>query len=223
MEKVILRFNLKLTTRVIIIILILISEHIIAQQKVQFTQYMFNNLVINPAYAGADEALSLTFIQRSQWSGVDKSPTTQTLSGHTLFKQKQIGLGLTIINDKIGVHKNLSALSNYAYHLKTGTNSYLSMGVQAGIHNKKSDYASLVGISNNDPKLSNSIISHTFFDFGMGIYFRSPAWHIGISAPELIPETISINDTSSIRLSYVNYFLFSKYKIKLSENMDFEP
>jgi type IX secretion system PorP/SprF family membrane protein len=137
----------------------------VAQQKMQFTQYMFNGLVINPAYAGADEALSLTFIHRSQWAGVENAPQTQTLSAHTLFKRKHFGLGLTIVNDKIGVHKNLSILSNYAYHLRTGKKSALSFGLQAGMNNQKSDYTSLLTAGNNDPKLYNPVLTETFFNF----------------------------------------------------------
>lgn len=210
---------LLLTTMVVFFQLSEIS----AQQKVQFTQYMFNTLVINPAYAGADEALSLTFINRNQWSGVENAPTTQTLSGHTLFKKQHLGVGLTLINDKLGVHKNLSALSSFAYHLKTGKSSYLSMGLQAGVHHKRSDYGSLAGSNNNDPKLSGAILSKAFFDVGAGFYFRSPRLHIGFSAPELIPERISINDTVSVQLSDVNYFLFSRYRFTVTENFEVEP
>jgi type IX secretion system PorP/SprF family membrane protein len=200
-----------------------ISFSALAQQKVQFTQYMFNGLVINPAYAGADEALSLTLIQRKQWSNVEGSPSTQSLSGHTLFKKKHIGLGMTLINDKIGIHKNLSALTSYAYHLKVGQESYLSMGVQAGLHSRKSNYASLVGIANADPKLYDAAVSYTAFDFGMGLYFRSQRLHVGISAPEMLPERFSLNDTVTVKLSNVNFFIFSKYKITLSEAFDLEP
>src|SRR5678815_828640 len=73
-----------------------------AQQLPQFTQFMYNNLVVNPAYAGADEALSLTVLHRSQWTGVDNAPTTQSFSAHSLIRKKQIGLGLTVIRDEIG-------------------------------------------------------------------------------------------------------------------------
>lgn len=193
-----------------------------AQQKVQFTQYMFNGLVINPAYAGADEALSLTFIQRSQWNNVDNAPTTQTLSAHTLVKKKKLGLGLTLVNDKIGVHKNFSAMTSYAYHIRTGTSSYLSMGLQAGIHRTRSDYASLNGAS-NDPKLNDINISETFFDVGAGIYFRSPRFHAGLSAPELLPNKVSLSDTVSVQLDRANLFFFSKYKITVSESLELEP
>jgi type IX secretion system PorP/SprF family membrane protein len=207
----------------LIVCAVLVSFSVYAQQKVQFTQYMFNGLVINPAYAGADEALSLTFLQRNQWSGVENAPSTQTLSAHTLFKKKHFGLGLTFINDKIGVHKNVSALSNYAYHLKVGAKSFLSMGLQAGIHSLRSDYASLLSSTSNDPRVYGSYISRTFFDFGAGLYFRSPRLHVGLSAPELIPETVNLNDSISVHLNKTNMFLFSKYRITLSEIVDMEP
>jgi type IX secretion system PorP/SprF family membrane protein len=195
---------------------------LMAQQKVQFSQYMFSGVVINPAYAGADEALSLTFINRSQWTGVPNAPTTQTLSGHTLAKKKHLGLGLNIIHDKIGVHKNLNVLSQYAYHLQTGRRSYLSMGLQAGFHNRRSDYASLAGAS-ADPRIPNASYSNTFFDFGFGLYFRSPRFHLGVSAPELVPENINVNDTINITLSRANVFIFSKVRLSLSDNLDLEP
>jgi type IX secretion system PorP/SprF family membrane protein len=207
----------------IAVITFLMTGEISAQQKMQFTQYMFNGLVINPAYAGADEALSLTFIQRSQWSGVENAPSTQTLSAHTLFKKRHFGIGLTIVNDRIGVHKNLSVLTNYAYHLRVGEKSYLSMGFQAGINSLKSDYASLVSAANNDPKLYDPIMSRTFFDFGAGFYFRSPRFHFGVSAPELLPQQFTINDTLSVELSKTNFFIFSKYRMTLNENVDLEP
>src|SRR5688572_5583614 len=157
-----------------------------AQQKVQFTQYMFNGLVINPAYAGADEALNLTFIQRKQWANMESSPSTQSLSAHTLFRKNHLGLGFTLINDKIGVHKNLSIITNYAYHLRVGEHSYLSMGLQAGIHNRKSNYASLAGNTTVDPRLFDATIAYTAFDLGMGLYFRSSRLHVGLSAPEIL-------------------------------------
>jgi type IX secretion system PorP/SprF family membrane protein len=214
-----------LNTAGIAILMLLASFPIncLAQQKVQFTQYMFNEVVINPAYAGADEALSLTFIQRKQWANIESSPSTQTLSAHTLFKKKHFGLGATIINDRIGVHRNLSAMSNFAYHLRVGKESYLSMGLQAGIHSRKSDYARLASAANMDPKLFDAAISYTAFDLGMGFYYRSPRLHMGLSAPELLPEEFNLNDTTSITLRDANYFLFTRYTITLNENIDLEP
>jgi type IX secretion system PorP/SprF family membrane protein len=194
----------------------------IAQQRSQFTQYMFTNLIINPAYAGVDEALSLTFIQRKQWAGVEKAPSTQTFSGHTQFIKKHMGLGLVAIHDQIGVHKNIHASMNGAYHLQTGKKSFLSMGMQVGIHHQRSDYASIAG-STYDPKVSNNVISYSALDLGAGFYFRSPKFHAGLSAPDLVPERVNVNDTLSIRLSKMNLFIYSRYIFKISETLDGEP
>jgi type IX secretion system PorP/SprF family membrane protein len=193
----------------------------IAQQRPQFTQFMYNNLVINPAYAGAEEVLSLTLVNRNQWSGVEKAPTTQSFSAHTLLKKKKVGLGLTLISDRIGVHNNTSVLTNYAYHIRVGRQSTLSMGLQVGITNLKSDYASLSGNS-NDPNLSNSI-NETMLGFGTGIYFRSPKVHLGLSAPELVSKSVQLNDTLSVSIRTMNLFGYARYHFTLSKFIAMEP
>jgi type IX secretion system PorP/SprF family membrane protein len=195
----------------------------IAQQKAQFTQYMFNGLVLNPAYAGAEEALSFTLTQRMQWVGVDDAPVTQALSAHSLVKKKNMGLGLSLVNDKIGVHQNLSIMGMYAYHIALKNSSWLSLGIQAGMNNRKSDYASLAGSSFDDPLVATSSISQTSFDVGTGIYFRSPRLQAGISAPGLLPEKSAVNDTMTVHWDRTNYFLFSRYKLAMTANIDLEP
>jgi len=194
----------------------------VAQQKVQFTQYMFNGLVINPAYAGADEKLSLTFINRSQWNGIGGAPTTQTFTAHTLFKKKQFGLGFLLLNDQIGIHRNINASASYAYHIRVDKKSYLSMGLQAGVKSLRSDYALLTGGS-NDPYLNNMVTQQMFFDFTAGIYYRSPRMHIGFSVPELVRQEFRVNDTLVVHLNNINFFLFTRYRFTMSENFDFEP
>jgi type IX secretion system PorP/SprF family membrane protein len=201
----------------------LLATSSLAQQKVQFTQYMFNGLVINPAYAGADEKLSVTVVNRNQWVGIEGAPTTQTLTAHTLFKSKQFGLGMTLVNDQIGIHRNLNASISYAYHIHVGDQSWLSMGLQAGMKNFRSDYASLAMSGGNDPALFNMVTQRTFFDLATGIYYRSPRLHVGLSAPELIRQQFQANDTLSVRLNNINLFLFAKYRFTLNENFDFEP
>jgi type IX secretion system PorP/SprF family membrane protein len=165
----------------------------------------------------------LTFIQRSQWAGVENAPETQTFSGHTLFGKRHIGVGLILINDKIGVHKSLNALTTYAYHLQVAERSFLSMGLQVGINRRQSDYASLIGGATYDPRLNDVSIKKTFLDFGMGFYFRSPKFDAGFSVPELVPGRFDVNDSLTIQLSKSPYFLFSKYRMKASEFIDIEP
>jgi type IX secretion system PorP/SprF family membrane protein len=152
---------------------------------------------------------------------VENAPTTQTLSAHTLVRKKHIGLGLSVINDKIGVYQNLNALSSFAYHIQTGRDSYFSMGLQAGFNNNRANYLSLQGNS-NDPNLANSI-NETYFDFGFGLYFRSPRFHIGISSPQFVPKQIALDKGVNIQVGSSNYFLFSKYRIPLSKSWELEP
>lgn len=192
-----------------------------AQQLPQFSQFMFNNLVLNPAYAGADEALSLTVLHRSQWTGVENAPSTQSFSAHTLVKKKQIGLGLTVMRDRIGVHKNTNLLTNYAYHISIKEGAVLSMGLQLGMANLNSDYASLAGTS-MDPKLVNTI-NETKLDFGAGIYFRSPKFHIGLSSPGLVSQSVSLNDTLSVNRRNANLLGYSRFRFTISESWAIEP
>ena len=194
-----------------------------AQQRVQYTQYMFSGLLINPAYAGAEGPLNIALIQRSQWTGVDGAPSTQTLLAHSLFKEKQMGIGLSVVNDRIGIHRNVNALANYAYHINVGHDTYLSFGLQAGVQNRKSDYLSLIGDANNDPHLHNPQFSHTAFDVGAGVYLRSGDFDMGLSVPEIIPQRLRLNDSLTIELGNRSYFLFSKYRISLNEIIDLEP
>lgn len=196
------------------------QSHIYAQQGPQFTQFMFNNLAINPAYAGAEEALSLTAISRSQWTGVDKAPTTQGFSAHSLFL-KRVGLGLTVIDDRIGVHQNLSAMVSYAYHLPVGRRSYLSMGLQGGVARLKSDYPSLGG-TGNDPKLANRI-NVTKPDIGAGVYFRSPVLDLGVSLMGLLSRSVYFNDTQSANLRNGDLLMYARYRINVSHTLVFEP
>jgi type IX secretion system PorP/SprF family membrane protein len=218
------RYHTGFFTVLLVLILTTMGCRVVfAQQEVQFTQYMFNGLVLNPAYAGTEEALSLTFIQRKQWANIENAPSTQSLSGHTLFKKKQLGIGFSLVNDKIGVHRNLSALTNVAYHLKVSAASFISVGVQAGINSRRSNYGSLASGQTTDPKLYEAQVSYTALDLGMGIYFRSPRVHVGLSAPELLPERFSIYDTIAIKLNNMNLFLFGKYRITVNDNIDVEP
>lgn len=212
-----------LSKSLLVIALIVLNKiDAVSQQKVQFTQYMFNRLMINPACAGMDEALSLTFINRSQWQGLEGAPTTQTLAAHTLFKNRHLGVGLSVANDKIGIHKNFSAFGSSAYHIKVADHSYLSMGIRFGVNHKNSGYISLAGAS-LDPQLYDANISGTNANFGFGVYYRSPKFEAGFSVPELIPEKFIYNDTLTIQLSTAHYFLFSKYSYPLNENLDLEP
>lgn len=197
-----------------------------AQQAIQFSQYFSNQLVINPAYAGADDALSLTIIHRNQWTGINGSPKTTTLSGHTLFKNKHTGLGANLVSDKINIHSNTSFTGIYSYRIQTGASSYLSLGLQAGINYIKSDYASLSGsLQNpNDPNIASKDVSESAIKFGTGLYFINPRLEIGLSAPIIYSSgKVGYADSPTLPSLTPHYFLFTRYKIDLSHHVQLHP
>jgi type IX secretion system PorP/SprF family membrane protein len=194
-----------------------------AQQTFQFSQYMFNGLVINPAYAGAEEALSLTFYNRSQWGSVEGAPTTQTLSAHTLMRRQHVGTGLTIVSDRIGVHHNLMVYGAGSYHLKVSARSHLSFGLQAGLSHRESDYQSLGANTNSDPKLAGTSVSRNSVDLGAGLYLRSPRVDIGVSVPQLMPARVLVNDSVSVKFNKTQGLLFSRIRFEISPSVRLEP
>lgn len=195
-----------------------------AQQSAQFTQYMFNPIVINPAYAGADEALKLTLVNRSQWVSVEGAPATQGLYANSLFQRKRIGIGVSFINDKIGVHKNQDLRGMVAYHLPVSKGATFSFGMQGGISMARSNYGSLNSTSTSlDPQLTGSGISTTSLAIGMGVYYRSKRVQLGLSMPSMLPQTTSLNDTLSVKWNRVNYLFYIKYEVPLGESMRLEP
>ena len=196
------------------------GQPVLGQQNAQFTQYISNELLINPAYAGAEEALSISLLHRAQWAGVDGAPTTQALTAHSLFKSNKIGLGLAVVNDKIGIHHSITASSSFAYRIQLKQETFLSFGLQFGVNQVKSDFNSLAGqIQNpNDPALNKGNLSETSFEFGSGIYLITPRLNMGISMPNMLYKNIEADSIEDGLLNNNVYFLF-RYGISLSNNL----
>ncbi len=209
---------------IVVLFSVAITQQAFGQQRAHFTQYITNELVINPAYAGAEEALSVALLHRGQWSDIEGAPTTQSFTAHSLFKSKNVGLGLSIVNDKIGIHGILTAHSSYAYHLQLNKETFLSFGLQFGLNQRKSDFSSLSNQiqNNNDPKLSSSNISKTSFEFGSGLYLKSPKLSLGFSIPNMLPEKTP-SDSINFGLINNNIYFVGRYKIPVSNNVSFQP
>ncbi len=209
----------------LLMIMCLISKNLYSQSAIQFSQYFSNQLVLNPAYAGSEDALSLTMVHRNQWSGVDGAPKTTTLTAHTMFKNQHTGLGVNFFVDQINIHKNVNFSGIYSYRIKTGKNSYLNLGLQAGIYYLNSDYTSLIGGTQiDDPGIGYENISESAFQFGTGIYFKNKNLEVGLSAPILYSTGIDHMDNESSFLGTTqHYFLFTRYKIRISPDVQLNP
>lgn len=173
-----------------------------AQFDYLFTQYMFNETFINPAYAGSKEAMSATLAHRQQWVNFAGRPITTSFAIHGPLMNNKMGLGLSVLNEKIGVlNQNLIYL-NYAYRIKTGKNSTLALGLMGGIHNQVNKFAELK--TNNDgttdPQFANSP-STIAPNFGTGVYFNTKTFFAGLSIPRMINDQVTFATNGAVQLN----------------------
>ncbi|HTJ50788.1 MAG TPA: type IX secretion system membrane protein PorP/SprF [Cyclobacteriaceae bacterium] len=175
-----------------------------AQQYPVFTQYYFNELVINPAYAGSHVQLSLTAMYRNQWVNFPGAPKTYNISGHSSFKKKRMGFGFMINHDEIGSYKNEHIYFSYAYKILF-PKSTLSMGIQAGFNLLSARYK--LDLQNiDDPSFLNSI-NTIKPNFGAGLYYNRKNFFVGISIPFIINNTIA----SSVQQNLLNGIKEARY------------
>jgi type IX secretion system PorP/SprF family membrane protein len=220
----ILKTNHKIVFRCCLLVtLLFVDELVMAQQQAQFTQYIFNQLILNPAFAGNEGALSVTAIDRSQWVSVDGAPRTQTFSAHTFFDSKNLGAGVSFVNDRIGVHKIQNLQGDISWRLAFSQKHFLSAGLRTGFMHRRSDYTSIAGTGAADPALANPDFAHTSLTLGAGLYYQSPKFQAGISAPSLLPEKFYVSDTVSIRWRRAQYFLFTRYVLPLNSSVELAP
>lgn len=194
-----------------------------AQQEIMFTQYMHNETVINPAYAGSHDVLSLTALTRHQWVGVDGAPNFQTFSAHTPLRNPKLATGLSIINDKIGVSRNLSINNMYVYKLKLKKKKFLQFGLQGGFTYACSDYGDLLINDENDTKFENQYIRKFLPNVGAGLYYYSDKFYAGFSTPQLLQNKISLGDAVTILQQNRHYFLTSGYVFDVNEFLKIKP
>ena len=152
-----------------------------AQQQVMFTQYMFNGLVLNPAYAGSHETVSATALYRQQWTGLDGAPSTQTFSVHSPVKNERVGLGLFIIRDKIAITEQLGSYLAYSYRIPLG-NGKLSFGIQGGVNTYQVDYTQ-INVDRN--AFNRGDLRELHPNAGAGIYYYTDRFYLGGSSPQL--------------------------------------
>ena len=193
-----------------------------AQQQVMFTQYMFNGLVLNPAYAGSHESVSVTALSRIQWVGIDGAPKTQTFSIHSPVPNKNIGLGAFFVSDNIGVTTQNNFFLSYAYRIKMNR-STLSFGLQGGMSDTKVSYDEL-GVLDSNLSGTESTFNP---NFGAGVYFLTDGFYAGASIPFILnnkSEGEGNSLTSDINAEQVQHYYFTSGAIfNLSPMIKLKP
>lgn len=197
----------------------------IAQFDPMFTQYMFNELFINPAYAGSRECLSVTGLVREQWIGLDGAPSTQTLSIHAPVLNQKMGIGLSLLNEGIGVSKRTGVNFNASYRIKM-KESWLSFGVQAGVVSLSEDLMKLNLSTDNQFMINARRMMAP--NVGFGAYYMAPKWYVGLSVPRMIQNRLSTSSGSAVVDNTFNpedfhYYLTGGSVHKLSQVITLRP
>lgn len=193
-----------------------------AQQLPQFTQYMYNTISINPAYAGSRDGLSITALNRNQWAGLSGGPVTQTLSVNTPLNNEKIGLGLSVINDKAGYEKYTYLYADFSYTIDINEEVTLAFGLKGGASYYNLDEDLFVEPSVLDDPFFDSQFNNWTPNFGAGVYLSSQNWYMGLSAPKLINN--DNNEFSNyVALEQVHYYLTGGYVFDLNYNWKLRP
>ena len=207
---------------IILVMLILGVQNSKAQQMPQFTQYMYNTIAINPAYAGSREVLSIVAMGRNQWTGFNGGPQTQTLSIHSPLRNEKIGLGLSLINDKAGYEDFTYVYGNFSYTIDLGERTKLAFGIDAGATSYKiSDELYNGVVTGNDPYF-NERLDRWNPNFGAGLLFHSDKWFAGFSIPRMINNDGN-SESEYKSLEQIHYFLIAGYVFDLSKSVKFKP
>jgi type IX secretion system PorP/SprF family membrane protein len=192
-----------------------------AQQDPQYTQYMYNMNVVNPAYAGSKESLSITALYRNQWSGFDGAPETFTFSAHSPLGDK-VGLGLSAIKDELGPVSETNVYADFSYTLEIGGNTKIALGVKAGATFHDVGLTDLELQDPNDPFFSQNI-SNTYPNVGAGAFLYGDNFYVGVSVPNLL-NSVHLDENGLKYGSETNhYFGTAGYVFQVSENVKLKP
>lgn len=216
--------------RIIILfsLMTLLAPALHAQQDPVVSQYMFNGLLLNPAYAGSKEYFSTTMLCRTQWTGWEGAPFTQVFTFHNLLKDQVSGTGLTISNDHLGVTNQTDISGSYAYHIRFSENAALSLGLKGGLSYYKADLNKLIYWDTDDQVFTKGVQRNLVPNVGTGAYFYTRKFYAGLSVPQLISydprEMFSIShDITTIPHIRRHYYLTSGIAIEVSPAVVLKP
>ena len=196
----------------------------LAQQDPHYTQYMYNMSVINPAYAGSKENLSMGLLYRKQWVGIEDAPTTGTLFGHSKVG-KNVGLGLSVITDKIGPVEENNIYGDFSYTLNLGGEHKLAFGIKAGVtlHNVGlySDIYNTLP-DPNDPAFSEDT-SNAYLNLGSGFFYYTNKYYLALSVPNMMKSKHLDFNGREFGSEESHYFLTGGYVFDINETVKFKP
>lgn len=217
-----------------LLLTVLSCSSLFAQQDAQYTQYMFNTMSVNPAYAGSRGQLSIAGLYRSQWVGLDGAPQTFTFNLHSPIRNSNIGYGLSIVNDKIGEGTVQETYIDglISYTVDVSLQGKLSFGLKLGGNLLNLDFEQLrqrQGEENREFVATDNIENRFSPNVGIGVYYHTNKFYAGLSAPNLLEtehfdgSNSDANDIDFLAKDRVNFYMITGYVFDLNDNLKFKP
>lgn len=206
-------------------LIFLFSQQVFGQQEAMVSQYMFNGLYLNPAYAGSHKYFSSTLLGRKQWAGLEGSPESIIASIDGPINNEKMGIGLVLVRDQIGVTNLTDIIANYSYNIKLGQGK-LAFGIKVGISQYEAYLTDLKYWDEEDPIYSEDILGEVIPRFGGGAYYYQTKWYVGLSVPTLMAYekeygfSSNINNASNLRK---HFYLTGGYVFTISKNWKIKP
>ena len=211
-----------------------------AQQEEMVTQFMYNKLSLNPAYAGNDDFTTASILIRDQWNGIPKAPKTQILGVNLPMFGDKYGLGFNLKHNEVGIFSNTSLHVSYAYKIRLSDEAMFSLGVDASGRNRKADFTDPALVASqgieNDPSIPKTNQSHNLFNLGSGVYLNGKRFFVGASVPKLIKNNLDFDNNAKVSSEVRHLFMMggvdypinkqvllkTQTLIKLAENSPFD-
>ena len=209
-------------TKILIFALMLTCYSSFAQQDAQYTQYMYNTININPAYAGSRGVMSIFGLHRTQWVGLDGAPVTNAFSLNTPINNSNLGVGLSLVNDRIGPTNDNTISADVSYTVPMSEDYKLSFGIKASGNMFNLDVSKLTPQQAGDPNLQN-YNSKFSPNFGAGIYLHSDKLYLGLSVPNFLQGTKYNDNSVAVFQERMNFYAIAGYVFDLSESIKFKP
>lgn len=181
----------------LLFVLILGSTQMLAQQDPQYSQFMFNKMYFNPAYAGSQKNLCISCMYRKQWIGIDRAPQTATLLGHGTAFQRRLGLGASLTYDQIGFTNRVDLETSYAYRIEFKNEDFLALGLRGSLYYMQIRWDQAQAVNGQDNAIPATATSRVFPNFGAGVYYQSKYWYVGLSVPHIFRNKISFSDVQN--------------------------
>ncbi len=190
--------NKKIRRIIVIAVLILQAGSVSAQQNALFSQYMFNTLAINPAYAGSRNVVAASALYRNQWVGMDGAPKTGTFTVDAPFANEHVGLGVQLLSDKIGITTTNGAILSAAFRIPM-TSASLAFGLEGSVSGYRANFTDVeldpsgpIG----DPGFNDNV-RKTLYNFGSGVYYNSERFYAGLSVKDIMQNRLNNNDLTN--------------------------